>query len=92
MKDSEDIKNGIAELPKVDYSNLPDEIMGVVSNTPFIIRRKTKLTWDGKQFSMRIPSEITEELHITKDNQVMFTLSKPRPNEEGKPELKIELI
>jgi hypothetical protein len=41
---------------------------------------------------MRIPSEIAEEMHITKENQIIFTLSKPRPYEEGKMELTIRLV
>jgi len=82
----------LQELPKVDYSNLPQEIMGAISNTSFIIERKTKLTWDGKQFSMRIPSEIAEEMHISKENQVFFRLVKPRPDDEGGSELTIRIV
>jgi hypothetical protein len=80
------------EPPKVDYSHLPVKIKEVVSNTPFIIEKKTKLTWDGNQFSMRIPSEIAKEMDISKENQIKFKLVKPRPDEEGGPQLTIELI
>jgi hypothetical protein len=93
MKESKDNQpKMVSELPKVDYSTLPVEIKGVVSNAPFIIEKKTKLTWDGKQFSMRIPSEIAVEMQITKENQVLFQLTKPRPEEGGNPVLKIELL
>jgi len=82
----------VAELPKVNYSAIPVEIKKVVANTTFSIEKRTKLTWDGKQFSMRIPSEIAKEMNITKENQILFKLVKPRPDEEGEPHLTIELI
>lgn len=79
-------------LPKVDYSKVPKEIEEIVNRQPYVIEEKAKLTWDGRQFIVRIPSEITKEMNITKENQMRFRLTKPLPDSSEKPELKIELI
>ena len=91
-KDSDDEIEELQELPEVDYSTIPPEIEGVVGKKPHIIERKVKLTWDGKQFSFRIPKEIAEELKITKENQVLFRLKKPVPGSKEEPELSILLL
>ena len=91
-KESDDDIEELQELPEVDYSTVPQEIEEVVGKQPHIIERKVKLTWDGKQFSFRIPTEIAEELKITKENQVLFRLKKPVPGSKEEPELSILLL
>ncbi len=91
MKNSEDSESE-PNLPAVDYSKLPPEIEEVITRQPFKIENKTKLTWDGKQYSMRIPTEIATEMKITKDNQVFFRMIKPLPGSDEKPILEIKLI
>ena len=91
MKKSDELKD-LMELPEVDYSMLPEVTAEAIAEKPFIITEKAKLTWDGKQFLVRIPSEITNELRITKENQMLFILKKPLPDSSDKPELIIELI
>lgn len=81
-----------SELPTVDYSRLPPEIEEVITRQPFQIEKKTRLTWDGKQYSMRIPTEIAQEYGITKDNQVVFRLTKPLPDSAEKIKLEIVLV
>jgi hypothetical protein len=80
------------ELPVVDYSKLPPEIEEVISQQKFEIRKTTKLTWDGKQFSMRIPTEIAIEAGITKETRVLFHLIKPLPDSAEKIKLEISLV
>lgn len=80
------------ELPKVDYSNLPQEIEEIISKQPYIVEKKVKLTWDGRQFLIRIPKEIANEQGITTENQVLFRLTKPRPDSQNTPKLEIELL
>jgi hypothetical protein len=41
---------------------------------------------------MRIPTEIAKEMRITKDNQIIFRLTKPLPGSDEKPVLEIELV
>lgn len=91
-KDSDDEIEELQELPEVDYSSIPPEIEGVVGEKPHRIDKKVKLTWDGKQFSLRIPKEIADEMKITKENQVRFLLKKPVPGSDEEPELMISLI
>lgn len=90
-KKSEEIPE-ISELPKVDYSRLPKEIEDIISNKPYIVEKKGKLSFDGKQFTMRVPSEIAEEMKITKDNRVLFRMIKPLPGSDEKIHLEIEII
>ena len=91
MKKSEE-ESQEPELPTVDYSKLPSEIEEVITRQPFQIEKKTKLTWDGNQFSMRIPTEIAKEMKITKDNLVIFRLTKPLPDSAEKIKLEIVLV
>lgn len=91
MKKSDELKD-LKELPKVDYSILPEVTSEAIAEKPFIITEKARLTWDGKQFLVRIPSEIAKEWGITKENRMLFTLKKPLPYSNEKLELKIELV
>ncbi|MCK5040423.1 MAG: hypothetical protein KAR87_05645 [Candidatus Aenigmarchaeota archaeon] len=81
------------ELPKVDYSKLPKDIEDVVINREeYVIEEKAKLTWDGRQFLVRIPSEIAKEMNLNKENVVKFRLTKPLPDSEDKLKLDIEIV
>ncbi|MBN1552224.1 hypothetical protein JW979_12190 [bacterium] len=91
MKKSDDEQQE-PELPTLDYSNLPPEIEEVVSQQRFEIKKTTKLTWDGKQFSMRIPTEIAGEAGITKETRAFFHLIKPLPGSTEKVKLEISLV
>jgi len=94
MKQSDDQENEpeLPELPKVDYSKLPPELEEAVAHKPYTRTKKGKISWDGKQFSVRIPTEIAEEMHITKENYILFQLRKPAPGSQDEPELEIKLI
>ncbi len=86
MVKSNDIKN--EKLPSIDYSNLPEEIRNAINKQPYQITKATKLTWDGRQFLIRVPKEIglTDEWHAT------FIYVKPLPEERDKnPKLEIKL-
>ena len=85
-------KEVLAELPIVDYSNVPKEILEALSEKPHVIDKKVKLSWDGKQFILRIPKEVSEEMNITKESQIQFKIIKPKPNTEEENILEIELV
>lgn len=81
----------IDELPDVDYSDIPPEIEDVLTGTPYTVIETVKLTWDGNQFLGRIPTEIAEELNLTKESRKRFTLRKPLPESDEEPTVDIEL-
>ena len=94
MINSDDDNN--TDLPEVDYSNLPDEISEAIEIEQYTIEKDAKLSWDGRQFIVRIPSEITNEMDINKENKqeykVHFKYVKPEPNTKDKQMPDIELI
>lgn len=82
----------IDELPTVDYSELPPEIEAVVGQQPYTVEEKVKLTWDGNQFLVRIPTEIANEMRLSPESRMRFELTKPLPNSESEPTVDIALI
>lgn len=91
MKKSDDVEK-LSELPVVNYSKVPKLVEEVVAKGQYIITKKAKLTWDGKQFIIRIPSEIANEIQITKENQISFRLIKPRPDSDEDIKIEMELV
>ena len=55
---------------RLDYSNLPTDIKAAINPIPYIVEETVKLTWDGRQFILRIPKEIADEVGITSENQL----------------------
>lgn len=82
----------LTELPQVNYSKLPKSIEEATIQKPLIIEEKAKLTWDGRQYITRIPSEIAQEMKITIENRLQFRLIMPIPSSGEKPKLEIELV
>lgn len=91
MKKSNDMVE-LKKLPDLDYSSLPKEIEEVINHKPYIIDKKAKLTWDRRQFIIRIPSEIAGEMNLTSENRVHFRLIKPLPGSDEEPKLQMEMI
>ena len=83
----------IKELPTVDYSKAElKDVREAITIKEHLIEEKAKLTWDGRQFLVRIPSKIAKQLGITTDNQILFRLKKPLPDSIEKPKLEMELV
>ena len=85
----------LEELPKIDYvdfSSFPEEVKEALGGNLYTIYKKSKLSWDGKQFIIRIPKEIAQEMEITKESQINFKLTKPEPGTNEKRKLSIELV
>ena len=64
---------------RLDYSNLPSDVKAAITSTtqmPYIVEETVKLTWGGRQFILRIPKEIAEEVGITEENQIKFKFTK----------------
>ena len=93
MSKSNDIKK-ISSLPKVDYSDkrLPKDVEEAISEAKYVVKESSKLTWDGRQFIVRIPKEIAEEEGLTEQNKMQFRLTKPKPNSNETLKLEIEIV
>ncbi len=79
---------------KLNYSNLPVDVKAAITATtpmPYIVEETVKLTWDGRQFILRIPKEIAEEVGITEENKIKFKFTKfpPESNEKSKLEISV---
>ena len=79
------------KLPEVDYSKIPEDIEQAINKQPYVAEGKAKVTWDGKQFLVRIPSEIANEMKITTEYRMLFKVTKPLPDSDGAPELEMKL-
>ena len=77
---------------KLDYSDLPTDIKAAINPIPYIVEETVKLTWDGRQFILRIPKEIAEEAGITSENQIKFKFIKFPPESNEKPKLEISVL
>jgi hypothetical protein len=90
-KSLDEIKE-IDELPSLDYSEVPDKVKKAVSLEPESLTKFAKLTWDGKQYSVRIPTEIATDMKISKDDKIRFTMIKPLPENDDEIKLEIKLV
>ena len=77
---------------KLNYSKLPKDIKEAIIEMPYIVEESVKLTWDGRQFILRIPKEIAEEAGITQENQVKFKFIKYPPESDEKTELEMSVL
>ena len=77
---------------KLNYSKLPKDIKEAIIKMPYIVEETVKLTWDGRQFILRIPKEISEEAGITQENQIKFKFIKFPPESNEKPKLEISVL
>jgi len=91
-------KEIISELGRIvkpsdfDSSTTENGTKKAVSLEPEVIIKKSKLTWDGKQFTARIPTEIATDMRIDKDDQILFVMVRPLPGSDYGPILKIEMV
>ena len=76
----------------IDYAVHKPEIIEQIKNMePDIIKKEVQLSWDCKQLTLRIPTEMSEEMGLTKMDKVVFTLVKPIPGSGEKPHLTMEI-
>ncbi|ODS37828.1 hypothetical protein BEH94_01925 [Candidatus Altiarchaeales archaeon WOR_SM1_SCG] len=87
------MKKSNEKIPdKLDYSKLPKEIEEVIEQKGDIIDENVKITYDGRQFLVRFPSEISKLMEITRQDKINFKLEMPKPRTDEKPKLTITLI
>ncbi len=89
MKKNNDYEKGDT-IPDVDYGkNKPEETIKILNNEIDIIEKKTKLTWDGRQFIVRIPKAIADVMNLKEKNELRFRLERRAPGEGQNPKLKM---
>ena len=76
---------------KIDYARIPEDVKAAIEPIPYIVEETVKLTYDGRQFILRIPKEIADEVGITEDNRIKFRFVKPLPESKEKANLEIWL-
>lgn len=93
MAKSNDIKiEKTTSLPdNLDYSNLPKAVLDAITTSQYEIDKKSKLTWDGRQFIVRIPKEVAQEAELKEGESMEFIIIKKFGATE-KPEVRIMLV
>lgn len=81
------------EIPEqIDYRKLPKDVEQAIEPTPEIISEEAKIGFDGRQYFIRFPTEISKLFSITTNDKVKFILTRPHPKSNEKTKLDIELI
>ena len=75
----------------LDYSRLPKNILDAITTSQYEIDREGKLTWDGKQFVVRIPKEVSQEMSIREGEHIKFVILKKFGSSE-EPSLDMKLV
>lgn len=93
MVKSNDIKIEKATfLPMdLDYSKLPKSVLDAITTSQYEIDKDSKLTWDGRQFVVRIPKEVAQEAELKEGERMEFIIIK-KFGATGKPEVRIRLV
>ena len=79
-------------LKRIDYGQLPAEVEEIVGEEQAKIERDASITFDGRQYLVRFPKDISDNMGLSRENKVRFTLTMPKPRTEEEPKLKIEVI
>ncbi len=93
MGKSDDIKiEKTTSLPTdLDYSKLPKSVFDAITTSQYEIDKDSKLTWDGRQFIVRIPKEVAIEAELKEGEKMEFIIIKKFGDTE-KPEVRIRLV
>jgi hypothetical protein len=77
---------------KIEYRRLPREVEAVVGEERAKIEKTANINFDGRQYMIRFPKEISDAVGLTKDHKIKFTVVKPKPMSGEEPELTIAVI
>ena len=81
------------ETPRrIDYRRLPPEVEEIVGEERAKIEKEASITFDGRQYLVRFPKEISDAIGLSKEHKVKFTLVKPKPRTDEEPELTMEVV
>ena len=77
---------------KIEYRQLPPEVEEIVSEERAKIEREASITFDGRQYLVRFPKDISDAMDLSREHKVRFTLTMPKPRTEEKPKLTMEAV
>jgi len=77
---------------KIEYKQLPPEVEEVVSEERATIEAVASITFDGRQYLVRFPKDISESIGLSGDHKVRFRVIIPKPRTDETPKLTIEVF
>ena len=77
---------------KIKYQRLPREVEEVVGEGRAEIEDTANITFDGRQYLVRFPKDISDAMELSKEHKVKFTVIKPKPRTNEKPNLTMEVV
>ncbi|HUV80581.1 MAG TPA: hypothetical protein VMW40_07170 [Candidatus Bathyarchaeia archaeon] len=77
---------------KLEYRKLPSKVEELVDDERAKITRTANITFDKRQYLVRFPKEIAEELGLSTEHKVRFTLISAKTRTDEEPELTMEVV
>ena len=77
---------------KIKYQRLPHEVEEVIGEERAKIEDTANITFDGRQYLVRFPKDISDAMSLSKEYKVKFTVIKPKPRTNEKPNLTMEVV
>jgi len=91
MIDNSDESEG-APPKKIEYLRLPREVEEVVGEERAEIKDTANITFDGRQYLVRFPKDVSDAMELSREYKVKFTVTKPKPRTNEKPNLTMEVV
>ena len=91
MIDDSDESEG-APPKKIEYLRLPREVEEVIGEERATIEDAANITFDGRQYLVRFPKDVSDAMSLSKEHKVKFTVIKPKPRTNEKPDLTMEVV
>lgn len=77
---------------KIEYRRLPREVEEVVGEEKAKIEDTANITFDGRQYLVRFPKDVSDAMELSREYKVKFTVTKPKPRTDDEPKLTIEVV
>ena len=91
MIDNSDESEGVPPK-KIEYLRLPREVEEVVGEERAKVEDIANITFDGRQYLVRFPKDISDAMELSKEHKVKFIVIKPKPRTNEKPNLTMEVV
>lgn len=91
MIDDSDESEG-APPKKIPYQRLPREVEEVVGEERAVIEDTANITFDGRQYLVRFPKDVSDAMGLSRGDKVKFTVTKPKPRTNEEPNLTMEVV